>query len=776
GDAQGRFYQWEWKNDGFRLIRSERFDFRIHSLCHTAAGICAGTNRGLFFLQSDGSFMIRKDVKSNFRLPSNDINEVKCVGDLLLIATYGAGASYAFPGNSSIELYQLHVSKENSEFDAFIKDFTEDKEGIIWVASQYAIIALKPDGSFESINEKMEGTPLPHVAIRSIADAGEYLVVATGGKGLFIIRKGDRPKIIKHFSHREYPLMLHDFIFQVEKGNDGLFWLSTGNGVCKFDIQTMQFIKLPDPLHELMLNKRVWKVAEASNGDVYFSCPAGGILAHHKKENRTFWMNHGDESGFFDVYPDQGGNIWGAGQHGFYQFNRKGELISFLSDTNGLPSKVCYGILEDDKGHLWVSSNSGIFRYNKQTGTIEGLGIEDGLQDIEFNQEAFLKMSDGRLLFGGVNGFNRINPSTQNFDRKLGRLYFPKFAIDGRDTSSQINPISLSAGKHSLQLAFALINYHGNAPYQAFYRLGDESSAWQEIQPGRPLYIDQLPYGGDFSIQIRDLAGEVLEQRNWTFDIPPPWYQQMWFRLLVIVLLGMMIYAVYWYRLHQQASALELKAQIAELRMRSLRAQMNPHFIFNSMNSIQHLVIQQQSELAFHYLSGFSRLLRLILETSDQPVVDLDKEIDMIRLYLELEKLRFDNTLEVDIEIPEDLDVEDWTIPTLLIQPYVENAIWHGLLNKPDNRQLKIRFQEESEYLWCFIEDNGIGRERAREINSMRPIHHESKGLKIAEQRLELLGKESFGGHVRIVDLVKNGEAYGTRVEIRIPPEAKKYD
>lgn len=776
GNSTGQFYSWTYHEGKFVVDKNDQFDCRISSICQTSDGIYAGTNKGLLYI-GDTSYYIQKDRKSNFRLPDDDINKVKCKGDLILVSTHGGGACYGFPARKSIELYQPHVNQDNSVFDAFIHDFVEDDDGILWVASHNGIMTYDRFGQTRNINQINTGIQFPYAPIRSFALGNNQLLIATGGEGLLLLNNLKSPKITKQFKSENEPLLPGNYIYHVHVDKQNRAWLTTSNGVALFDLHQQKFVPLPDSLSTYLKNVRTWKLAETEKGEYLFSCMSLGILYFHPEKQIYRWLKIPEETGMFDIYPDAKRRIWIAGQHGFYQMDYNGNIQRHYSDTNGIPSKVCYGILEDENGFLWVSCNNGIFRYNPENEEVKTLGIEDGLQDVEFNQEAFLKEKDGSMLFGGVNGFNRIHPKTIRFEGSPAHFYFSKFSLDGQDTSSDLATIQLPTGKHSLQLAYNSIHYLGNSPYQAFYRLSEEGD-WLAIEEGKTLFIDQLPMGHNqhFAFRVIDGNGQEVFSKTWELAIPLPLYQRGWFQLIVLALIFLVTYGVYRYLLRENRKQLQTQTQIAELKMRSLRAQMNPHFLFNSMNSIQHLVLQGQSDEAFHYLSGFSRLLRLILETSDQPVTELENEIELIRLYVNLEKLRFDKTLEAEIIVEDGLETDNWTIPGLMIQPYVENAIWHGLLNKPEGRLLRIEFKEDNGELLCVVEDNGIGRVRAREIKSMRPIQYESKGMSITEARLELLGKQAIRGKVDIIDLMKNGVALGTRVEIRIPVEAKKYD
>lgn len=218
---------------------------------------------------------------------------------------------------------------------------------------------------------------------------------------------------------------------------------------------------------------------------------------------------------------------------------------------------------------------------------------------------------------------------------------------------------------------------------------------------------------------------------------------------------------------------LQLNVKMAESKFLNLRLQMNPHFLFNSLSSIQHLIVSQQTTKAYKYLTVFSNFLRSLLKYAEMNFIPLDEELKILKMYVELESLRFDQSFTYDISVDETLNHEEVLVPSLMVQPFAENAIWHGLLHKEGEKKLSIHFSNSSdEYLTCVIEDNGIGREKSKMIqqNKISSMVHESKGINIIKERLDLLQqKTGKPAHVEINDLYNTSKATGTRVIITIP-------
>ena len=215
----------------------------------------------------------------------------------------------------------------------------------------------------------------------------------------------------------------------------------------------------------------------------------------------------------------------------------------------------------------------------------------------------------------------------------------------------------------------------------------------------------------------------------------------------------------------------ELQQQAAEFKMQTLRTQMNPHFIFNSLNSINRFILENNKPNSSRYLTKFSRLIRMILQNSQSSSISLKSELESLELYLEMETMRFDNHFSYKISVPPDLNISRLKVPPLIIQPYVENAVWHGLMHKEEKGDLDIEITQEGDYLHFKITDNGIGREQAARIASKSATKHKSMGLLITADRIAMI-QNSNGNESAVVihDLVHaDGSAAGTEVHIKIP-------
>jgi len=265
-------------------------------------------------------------------------------------------------------------------------------------------------------------------------------------------------------------------------------------------------------------------------------------------------------------------------------------------------------------------------------------------------------------------------------------------------------------------------------------------------------------------------------------NISPAFWNTWWFRIVAVLCIIAIIYGVLRWRLLQrfrlklersekETQLAEMRQKSTEMEMQALRAQMNPHFIFNSLNSINRFILKEQTADASEYLTKFSRLIRMILQNSQASLITLESELESLELYLTLEVLRFDYQFTYKISLEDDFDASVLKVPPLIIQPYVENAIWHGLMHKEEKGELVIAISQDDAWLYITITDDGIGRKKASELASKSATKHKSMGLKITAHRIAMMQTLSSNQSIiTINDLVgPDGSAAGTEVIIKMP-------
>ncbi len=318
------------------------------------------------------------------------------------------------------------------------------------------------------------------------------------------------------------------------------------------------------------------------------------------------------------------------------------------------------------------------------------------------------------------------------------------------------------------------LRHRKNIQYR--YRLKGYDNQWREqAYENNSVLYQGLP-AGDYVFEVQSKNGTRLSAiASYKLSIKAPYYQKLWFYLLLVVLIALLFFFLFRWRLsaikRKNKEALKqqaLKTDLLKMELKALRSQMNPHFIFNSLNSIQHLVLKEDTDNSYDYLVLFAKLVRNTLNYSDLNFINISDELEFLKVYIELEKLRFKENFECNLTYEGDDEIK---VPPLIVQPFIENALVHGLLHKEGERKLNINLYLKEDCLECIIEDNGVGREKAKEINERRGVKHQSFAMTAMEQRIALMNQHlnTKVGKFKLIDLYEDGKAVGTRVELYLP-------
>lgn len=307
------------------------------------------------------------------------------------------------------------------------------------------------------------------------------------------------------------------------------------------------------------------------------------------------------------------------------------------------------------------------------------------------------------------------------------------------------------------------------------YRLANSDSTWVTTSTGNAVFDKLRPGTYTLLMRAQGSDGAWGPASRIAFTVVPPWWQHTWARVLGALLLAGAIVLFFRLRLElvrkREREEERLARTVNDLRLRALRAQMDPHFIFNCLNAIDKYILMEQGEKASHYLNRFARLVRLILNQSDSVRVPLEKEVELLRYYIELECLRFRKPFAWEVKVDPELLLAEVELPTMLVQPYVENAIRHGLQHKAEAGRLLVEFRKRGDEVECTIEDDGIGRAASAIINAERGHIHHSKSMQVNADRMKLFEEmHSSGVLAEVIDLKdREGNAIGTRVRLVLP-------
>lgn len=604
----------------------------------------------------------------------------------------------------------------------------------------------------------------------------------------------------------DFPLESYNYVRQILPEADGeSAWLLTGQGLCKYNFISGGYTFYPLNI-ELNLRitpyplKRMSKTADgifwiATAKGLYRFDPATGNIK--KIDIRT---KEGPSIEIFqDINRSPEGKIWLCSISGVLVFDHENETVEQISSGRGVDFPIQF--IDQPNGEKYLFSSSGLFIYNQRTREFLPTSLEKGVSpwitrgDIRGLHEIgdhFLLADEGKLLI--------FNPAKIDFNPNPARPIIEELKIRGfafpfdKDLVAD-QGLKLSHDQNFVSFDFTGLNFTQSDRMQFRYILEGFEEDWVVANKGRSVsYTNLEPGSYTFKVLAANSAG-IWDPKPavFKFRILPPFWETWWFRILAICTLigtGYLIAQNQIRKIRQRAEIREREAgykqreaelkqevaefskQVAEVELAALRAQMNPHFVFNCLNSINTFILLNDPRNASLYLQKFSKLIRQVLDASRSEYISLKNELDTLRYYIELEQMRYGGKFAYIIEVNETIQQDVIDLPPMLVQPYVENAIWHGLMHKEgEGGLLRIDVDRELQNLHITIEDNGIGRKKAAEMKSKSAVMHKSHGMAVTDERIKIIN-DLYGtaATVKIEDLYNNlGEATGTRVTLILP-------
>ena len=479
---------------------------------------------------------------------------------------------------------------------------------------------------------------------------------------------------------------------------------------------------------------------------------------------------------------DTFGNMWLLNEAGWiYRTSVDNPEIGII-DTLVLDDvrERIYGLATDSKGNLWMPREKHITKFNPANRSLTTFNYNYGTNPDGFF--SFQILDDSMMVFGMREGLIILNPDSLHSNTILAKPYITDVEVQGDPLPASIlnkgGILHLKPDENFFTIGFSAIAHTGGKNNRYKYRLRDFQSEWINAKDGKTATYTNVP-SGDYTFELAVANNEGVwnpEVLLLPVHIEKHWYNTWLARILMALVLSGMAYVIYRYRVEQIRKEERLRThyqrQLADMEMSALRAQMNPHFIFNCLNSIENFVIKNETLKASTYLNDFARLIRLILQNSRSSYVPVDDELEALELYLQMESLRFVNKFDYQVIVAPEVSSGNIEIPPMLIQPYVENAIWHGLIPRETGGMLTITMDKDNGMLRCVVEDNGIGRKKSQEIRESKAVRGKrSMGMSITGDRIKLLNLlHDTNTQVEIHDLTdENGNGTGTRVELKIP-------
>lgn len=491
--------------------------------------------------------------------------------------------------------------------------------------------------------------------------------------------------------------------------------------------------------------------------------------------NKTFNI------GIVSDFAEEENAIWLTTNQGLYRYDKSNLSVEVILGPKRFLQRGFQGVLIDERRALWLSSNDGLYYFDRVNNKATKFTESDGIPNLQFNMGGQFPGDDGHFYFGNDNGFIHFDPMRVGLKQEPPKLFVKQLIINGTDTVSHWrqtpdfkNILELPFHQNSITIEYVALDF--GSPLEnsyAHHLRGYDQDTIFTANEGRVRY-SHLPFGV-YQLELMSLnSDEVWTNPGIQFQIRirPPWYFLWYVVLIAILISGGITYSIYRFRVRQEIQKFEVarfRQELAENRMAVLRLQMNPHFIFNSLNAVGSFILEKEPINAYRYLHRFAKLIRKILDIAPEPEITIQEEVELLSTYLETEAVRLNHQFDWEVDIQEGIDVVNTMVPTMILQPFLENAIWHGIMGKEEKGKIRLSFEEDTEYLICTIEDDGVGR--LASFQKVRKHEHESKAIKIIKERLRLLSKDSLLlPQLNILDLsTKDGNAAGTKVELKIP-------
>ena len=554
------------------------------------------------------------------------------------------------------------------------------------------------------------------------------------------------------------------YIFETE---DHSIWMFYGGGLKKIRNQQEDAIIYDSPQRSTC--------AVPVGNTILVGGKKGVYLFKDKKYLHLGYLDTLLKSSITDVVKTQDGSIWFTTiGNGLLRF--KNDKVQQLLQKDGLVSNTCTAVTVDDENRIWVGSNNGISYVEPSTKEpltwkIKNITQQNGLNSNEITK---LFTTGDSLWVGTMSGLSWVHISGIIKPLAPSPVHISGMKVNNQTIGFDKNIFPYD--ENNMRFSLHGLTYKDNGNHRYRYRLNGLDTSWQETNFDELLFNNLDPGNYRFEVQVANLDNVwSKEVTSFAFTISKPFWLTWWFIVLEILLLVAIVYLIILWRTYiirkKEAEKLRINKLLAEYQMKALTAQMNPHFIFNAINSIQNFIIQNHSTLAYDYLIKFSKLIRLVLNNSNEKEITLQQELDTLAIYIELEQLRFKDSFEYIVEVDAELETDSLMLPSLLLQPYIENAIWHGLMPlKTHKGVIRLSIKKQDEFLNIRITDNGIGRKASDQLKKkVKHSSHKSIGMELTGKRIEIFGQDhSFSIHI-LDNYDELNNPIGTTVEIILP-------
>ncbi len=547
---------------------------------------------------------------------------------------------------------------------------------------------------------------------------------------------------------------------------------------------------------------RITQVVEGPYGRIWFATKLGEVGYFEKGMIRKIFRE--EEGLTYDIAVrsiafDSLGNIWvGTAGDGILKAELAKDSIQFKPITlqKELHSFNIYLLIFDKEGNLWAGNEQGVDQLIlNEAGIVTDIqffGRNKGFLGIETCQNSAICDKNGNVWFGTMNGLMKHIPSKQQVKISPPNIHFKEVSLfyqPLRETkyASFANPLGgikeglkLPYHTNSVNFEFKAINISNPDDVKYRWKLNGSENDWSPFSKKESVDYSNLP-PGKYTFAVQAVSGKDLFSKPIisSFEINEPFWQTLWFKVLLLLGALLILSLILWNwkkRIQRKEKLkreqLEIENHVLQLEQKALQLQMNPHFIFNALNSIQSLVATKDYSTARKQIGNFASLMRGILSNSRKNRINLKEEINTLRHYLTMEQFCQRVAFDFEIIAPDNMDPEEIEIPPMLLQPFVENSVIHGISHLESEGKITVEFKVYSKLLECRIMDNGVGRKKANELRQSKKPGHQSVAMEVTKDRLDALKGEMKYVPLEINDILQeNKEVLGTKVVVRLPLE-----
>ncbi len=721
--------------DNFNYITSDekisngvKYNFSITTIFQDRKdNIWLGTDRGISIFNPYRNFFqtIRHIDEKESSVPKNDINDVvQTQQGEILIATWGGGISICDQNWNFIR----NVAFKKSLSLNLVWSLVEHDDGTIWAGTQegYIHVYNPVTHTFQTI----QPPEIDHSTINKMVkdQEGNIYLGLHNGKMVFWNKKEKAfHKYEGNESTHAWPLKGVVDIF-IDKFNR--CWVTSASGLQKFDKDELRYTDLYQPFNTIKENGITFQGVEAFNDTML---------------------------------------IMGAIYGGTHLFNTNTTEFSRLKINDHLNNTSVFAIKKDHAGDFWFTTDYSLHKLSSDHRSHTKYNTNNSIITSPFASSGFYILNDGRwvtythaeiLSFDPVQtGFNP--PAIPKIEISGFKVFDESIYIDSFLANNRA--VILPYHKNFISIEFSALDFSDLKQTNFYYRLSDVDKNWiHAMSKNFADYTDLKPGKYIFEVKAAEEASSIT---SFPIIITPPWWGTLWFRVIALFAIIAMITLILRRRIHMIRKEADLKHQIVQTEMMALRSQMNPHFIFNCINGIDAMIQSNDKYRATMYLNKFAKLIRNVLDSSKQNRVPLSKDMETLQLYIDLELFRHQDKFSAAILIGEDLLQEDYKVPPLIIQPYVENAILHGLRPLKDQHgKLTVTVSKSNDNLVYVIEDNGVGR---KNLNGQSNKQQNGYGMQMSNDRVRLFNAEEIAS-IHITDLESQGQPAGTRIQVQL--------